>query len=433
MHRVTLRIDFAPEWEEKTLKDVCSLISRGSAPTYMEESTVFAIGQRCVRETGFQASEARPHDSRRLSGQLMPRHGDVLLNSTGTGTIGRSCVFDANGDFIVDGHVTVLRPQSTHLDGRWLNAVLQLPEGQVYLETQCYSGSTNQVELSRARLESTALHLPHISEQRRIAEILDTVDEAIRATGRLIEKLKAIKIGLLHDLLTRGIDENGRLRDPIAHPEEFRVSVLGLIPRDWKVQRLADISNTFAGGTPSRAGRAFFGGGIPWVKSAEVNAPTIFTTEETLSKRGLAASSAEWVRAATLVIAMYGATAGQVAWLAIDATTNQAVLAAPVKNPSTVSRWLYWALVHKTPRLIAAVQGSGQPNLSKGIVDSLQLARPGSTHEQSLIAAILDNMDQRLDAEESALGKLRSLKKGLMHDLLTGKVRVPIDEEDDDE
>ena len=100
-------------WSAAKLSDHCELISRGTAPTYVERSSVMAIGQRCVTEAGFDASKARPHKPLAMRGVVQPAAGDVLLNSTGTGTIGRSCVFRHDGDFIVDGHVTVLRPKSS--------------------------------------------------------------------------------------------------------------------------------------------------------------------------------------------------------------------------------------------------------------------------------------------------------------------------------
>ena len=74
-----------------------------------------------------------------------------------------------------------------------------------------------------------------LPEQTRIAAMLDTVDEAIAKTEAVIAKLKQVRAGLLHDLLTRGLDENGQLRDPVAHPEQFQDSPLGRIPKEWKV------------------------------------------------------------------------------------------------------------------------------------------------------------------------------------------------------
>jgi len=89
--------------------------------------------------------------------------------------------------------------------------------------------------------------IPPLPEQRRIAEILDTLDEAIRKTEQVIAKLQQMKQGLLHDLLTRGIDENGELRDPERHPEQFKDSPLGRIPRGWEVRRLADAAEIRSG------------------------------------------------------------------------------------------------------------------------------------------------------------------------------------------
>lgn len=73
---------------------------------------------------------------------------------------------------------------------------------------------------------------PPIKEQRHIAEIPDTIDEAIQKTEGLISKLKAMKQGLLHDLLTRGLDKTGNLRDPNGFPEQFKDSQVGRIPKE---------------------------------------------------------------------------------------------------------------------------------------------------------------------------------------------------------
>lgn len=187
-------------WQEERLLDLCKLISRGTAPTYVDESTVFAIGQRCIREPGFDANSARPH-SQRAKNALRAELGDVLLNSTGTGTIGRSCIFNAVGKFVVDGHVTVLRVDKTRVDPRWIDAMLRSRWGQQHLESHCFTGSTNQLELSRSDLIEASLPLPSLDEQRRIAEILDTVDSAIGQSRQVISKLEMLLAGLTASLL----------------------------------------------------------------------------------------------------------------------------------------------------------------------------------------------------------------------------------------
>src|SRR5690606_16610143 len=89
-------------------------------------------------------------------------------------------------------------------------------------------------------LKAVPTKVPPLPEQQKIAEILDTVDEAIRKTDQIIAKLKQVKQGLLHDLLTRGIDDNGELRDPERHPEQFKDSPLGRLPKAWEVTTLGE-------------------------------------------------------------------------------------------------------------------------------------------------------------------------------------------------
>jgi type I restriction enzyme, S subunit len=238
-----LDIPNAANWPERPLAEVCSLISRGTAPIYVERSDVRAVGQRCVTASGFDASRARQHSDRAMSSVLRPEAGDVLLNSTGTGTIGRSCVFDGAGAFMVDGHVTDIRPSPDHLTGQWLNAILRSSWGQRHLERFCFSGSTNQVELNRPSLIGTRIPIPPVDEQRVSAAILGSLDTTIRQTEAVIEKLKQVKQGLLHDLLTRGIDANGELRPPQSRaPYLYKDSPLGWIPREWDVAVLQELT-----------------------------------------------------------------------------------------------------------------------------------------------------------------------------------------------
>jgi hypothetical protein len=141
------------DWPSRTVGELTTLLRRGTAPFYVDDSDVLAIGQRCVTDAEFDGSRARPHSPLAMAKTLRPEIGDVLINSTGTGTIGRSVIFrDSTRNYIVDGHVTVARPRQAELISRWLNDALRSPAGQRYLEARCYAGSTNQVELSSSAL-----------------------------------------------------------------------------------------------------------------------------------------------------------------------------------------------------------------------------------------------------------------------------------------
>src|SRR5512137_641696 len=97
------------------------------------------------------------------------------------------------------------------------------------------------------------------------------------------------------------------------------------LPEDWKWVRIADVCGTTSGGTPSRQKAEYFGGAIPWVKSGELEDGLICETDESITREGLANSSAKIFSAGTPLVALYGATVGRTGLLGIDAATNQAV------------------------------------------------------------------------------------------------------------
>jgi type I restriction enzyme S subunit len=189
-------------------------------------------------------------------------------------------------------------------------------------------------------------------------------------------------------------------------------------PIGWQSTRLELAAETFSGGTPLRNNPRFFGGGIPWVKSGEVNDRRVLSTEETISEAALASSSAKVAPKGSVLVAMYGATAGKVALLEIDAAINQAILAVVPKCDIAHGRFLFHALEFDTPKILRKVQGSGQPNLSGSILRGHELALP-PLGEQRKIAAILSSVDDTIEATQAVIDQLQVVKKAMMAELLT--------------
>lgn len=352
--------------------------------------------------------------------------GDVIItkDSETPDDIGIAAAVDYTApDLLCGYHLALIRPRTEEADPTFLAKQLRHHRLARYFGQR--ANGLTRYGLPTAVVANAPLWLPEPDTQRAIGAFLRLADEAIAKTEAVIAKLKQVRAGLLHDLLTRGLDEHAQLRDPIAHPEQFQDSPLGRIPREWEVVPLTEKCDSFAGGTPSRGSSMFFGGSIPWVKSSEVNQDEITATDELLTEAGLQASSAKWIPAGTPLIAMYGATAGQVSWLAIDATANQAVLAVVPRSDDTSARFVFWILRFVAPRIVGLATGSGQPNLSKVIVDRSSLALPYNVEEQKRIASVIDEAASYQFAEQMTLRKLQRLKSGLMADLLTGRVRVP--------
>jgi type I restriction enzyme S subunit len=260
--------------------------------------------------------------------------------------------------------------------------------------------------------------LPPLPEQRAIAHVLRTVQRAKEATEGVIAALKELKKSLMQHLFTYGpVPVTARERVPLQETE------LGPIPAHWRVVRLGEVAETTSGGTPSREVPEFFGGTIPWVKSGELNDTLVTRTEETITEDGLRNSNAKIFQKGTLLIAMYGATAGKVGILAIPATTNQAICAILPDTSLALQDFLFYALIRQRETLLSQRYGGAQPNLNQTIIRSLPIPLP-PLDEQREIARILQAVDAKIASEQARRAALEEVFKTLLHQLMTGKVRV---------
>ena len=294
------------------------------------------------------------------------------------------------------------------------------------------SHGSNQSNLSESLIASFRIRLPPKEEQRKIAEILNTVDAAIAHTSSLIAKLKQMKAGLLHDLLTRGLDENGELRDAIALPEQFKDSPLGRIPKDWEVLKLESLLN----GRPKNG-----------YSPKEVNewTGTLMLGLGCLNEEGFeplqlknAPSNDLKIRAALLndgdFLLSRSNTRERVALAGIYRHVGLPCIYSDLMmrlslNEKTCNRFLELLLRHFPIKrqLTGSAQGTSvsMVKISSQTVIETVVALPNPT-EQARIIECVDTYDTRIRAEEAYRDKLKLQKQGLMHDLLTGKVRVKI-------
>ncbi|MCW0412926.1 restriction endonuclease subunit S [Xanthomonas sacchari] len=438
MSDFNLEVDIpnAARWPLKSADSLCSVISRGTAPVYVEESEVRAIGQRCVSSRGFIAEHARPHSESAVSGVLRPESGDVLLNSTGTGTIGRSVIFDSPGKFIVDGHVTLMRPRRDSADGRWLNSVLQTPHAQRHLERFCYAGSTNQLELSRTPLRLSQIPTPSLNEQEIIGSVVDTLDAAIHETEALIAKLKAVKHGLLHDLLTRGIDANGELRPPQSEaPHLYKPSSLGLIPAGWDTkcisELLADLDPSMRSGPFGSAllKHELVDDGFPLLGIDNVHTERFASDYARFVTPMKFAQLARYaVRPDDLMITIMG-TVGRCCLVPgnIGHALSSKHTWTITLDHDAYSPYLAMLQINYSPWVLAHFardqQGGTMAAIRSDTLRSTLLPVP-PREEQRLMEQRLRTLSERIESEATSLTKRRAEKAGLMDDLLTGRVRV---------
>ena len=174
----------------------------------------------------------------------------------------------------------------------------------------------------------------------------------------------------------------------------------------WPLVRLGDVAKTGSGGTPKRTSPAYYGGGIPWVKSGELGDSTVYETQETISKAGLDESSAKLFPKGTLCVALYGATVGKLGILGVAAATNQAVCGIFLP-PEIDTRFAYRFLESKRRELVGMGKGGAQSNISQEIIRDLKFPLAPLAEQQRIVAEI-EKQFTRLEAGVAALRRVQA-------------------------
>ncbi|MET9178393.1 restriction endonuclease subunit S [Kitasatospora aureofaciens] len=196
------------------------------------------------------------------------------------------------------------------------------------------------------------------------------------------------------------------------------------LPTGWTVAPLGDLARIYSGGTPSRGVPAYWGGGIPWVTTAEIDAGFVASAREKITEAGLKASAARIAPPGTLLLAMYGQgkTRGKVALLQIPAAMNQACAAIEV-GKKLDGRYLLFYLASRYEEIRSMSNAGSQENLSGDLVRRIPIAYP-SIHVQREIAALLGDADDLTVKLEQLIAKKEAIKQGVMQQLLTGEHRL---------
>jgi type I restriction enzyme S subunit len=159
-------------WKAEKLKNVCLYIQRGKSPSYVEESDVFALNQKAVRWGKIEGENLKFHDPEvAIPKKHFIKAGDIVVNSTGDGTIGRAYLFQVDkSDLFADSHVTIVRVDVSRLLPEYLVNLLATREYQDLIYS-LVTGSTGQLELNKSNLENLPLLCPPIQVQRELVDL----------------------------------------------------------------------------------------------------------------------------------------------------------------------------------------------------------------------------------------------------------------------
>ena len=165
----------------QTLESVCAIISKGITPKYVDFSSVAVVNQACIQWDGQHLENIKYHNEEILFKKRTLQTGDVLLNATGTGTLGRCCVFNCPSNdniYINDGHVIALATDKSILLPEVLNAYLSLNDTQAEIYRLYVTGSTNQVDIVFSDIKKMKVPVPNIDDQISFVRILNQADKS---------------------------------------------------------------------------------------------------------------------------------------------------------------------------------------------------------------------------------------------------------------
>ena len=266
-------------------------------------------------------------------------------------------------------------------------------------------------------------------KQEKIASILTGIDTAIEKTEALIAKYQQIKAGLMHDLFTRGVLPNGQLRPPREQaPELYQETAIGWIPKEWQYELLDKLALRGSGHTPNKNFPEYWNGGIKWVSLADshrLDQLYISETELQVSHKGIQNSSAV-LHPAGIVVLSRDAGVGKSAITTEPMAVSQHFMCWKCDQKMDNHFLYYWLQFNKRTFENIAM-GSTILTIGLPYFKKMKIACPIELEEQRNIAAKIKASDARIFSLQDELSKLKQQKQGLMHDLLTGKVLVTIE------
>ena len=244
----------------------------------------------------------------------------------------------------------------------------------------------NITNLKFSDLANYAIPIPPLSEQERIVAELDLLSEVIAKKREQLTQLDALAQSLFYTMFG----------DPITNE------------KGWETKRLGDVCQTSAGGTPTKGRSEYYDNGtIPWLRSGEINKMYICNTGLFINELGLRNSSAKWFPKNTVVIAMYGATVGQVGILCHEMTTNQAVCGI-FPNKTFAPIYLYHFLLSQKENYIKIAAGGAQPNISQNIVRNTLVCCPPLALQQQF-AEKIEAIEQQKERIRQSLAEVQLL------------------------
>lgn len=345
--------------------------------------------------------------------------GDVLV--TKDGSIGKTAYIEQlPQEATLNNGILLLRPLGNEYHPKFMYYILNSSYFEDFIET-ITAGSTIS-HLYEKDFVNFHFPLPSIEEQRRITEVLSTVDEKIRQTETAIETTEELKQGLAQELVIgHGLSQG--YQEVSLGPKTVE------IPTEWHVSAFSEVADIEKGNTPKTSNEAYYGGDIVWVTPDDLSSlyergqKYISNSDRKLTEAGLESTSVYIVEPNSVMFTSRSFGIGKTAICTVPAATNQGIIAFDC-DPEMDEEYLYHYLNWIMDYIISISGVSTFPEVSKSDIGNIAVPVP-TEEDQQRIVEVLNRADEKVVREREYKQRLQEFKRGLMQDLLTGTVRVP--------
>lgn len=274
------------------------------------------------------------------------------------------------------------------------------------------TGTSGRQRVPLDIFDNKEITIPPINEQRKIVEILDSLDSKIEVNSRVNE--------ILEDII-QNIFKSWFINFDIYR--NFKDSELGEIPETFEIVQIKDICEEIKnGGTPERSNSDYWEGNIPWIKTGELNGNVISDTEEKITKEGFESNNCSLVDENTVLVALYGASVGNTGLTKIPATFNQACCSLQAKSDVGFG-FLFQSLKHLKSKFKQLSRGSAQQNISQGIIKEQKIALPPSEDLEKFKECV-HPFYEKMGANKEQSINLSEIRDTLLPKLMSGEIRV---------
>ena len=389
---------FTDPWEQRKFSELASL-RRGL--TYSPaDIRPYGQGIRVLRssnidEDEFTLSNEDVFVDETVVGIELVQEGEILITAANGSPrlVGKRAIINGltgktvHGGFMLCAHAEQPDYVAALMGSRWY---------QHFLATGVAGGNGSIGNLDKAALEDEFAFVPSIEEQELIGVLFSRLDDLITLHQRKYDKLVVFKKSMLEKMFPK---------DGESVPE---IRFAGFTD-PWEQRKLGELTESYSGGTPAAGESEFYGGSIPFIRSAEIAAES---TELFLTEKGYESSSARMVKPGDVLYALYGATSGEVAVSRQKGAINQAILAILPRDDCDARYITAWLRKQKGYIVTTYLQG-GQGNLSGVIVKNLEVSIP-SLPEQQKIGFMLSHLDSLITLHQRKLELLQNIKKSLL-------------------